>query len=461
MTKINYEQFIEIIGKYRIFDKLTLKALYEEFGEEVIDQYFEEYYQSLSEEEVPSFIEKYSVYFEKILSNNIEKDYSNYDSVSTIGLMIASSLKYPIMTAEMEKEQGYVLEEATEKLIIAKNINDGFILYPKIELEKIFLSVKNKKDLEGISRIKKLPYILNDDLILKDEISIIKKFLSASSNDILTFEELKQQFPELCFDDVLPVENLSSQLDLLEKYIIAKFNFYNRNLRLVLYVAKKGSNILSFEDKIQDGCLGLIKAINYYKVSMGTRFSTYATNWIRQSAMRGVSNDGYLIRVPVHFRERMKKYHNFVNEYVTKYGNEPSLSVCIKELNLTEEQIIEIQKVSQDVLSLDVPIASLEDGDDFINLIRDESTNIEDDYLSKELIEFVKLEIASIRSPRDRKIMLDRWALNSEEVEYTLEEIGKKFSITRERVRQIERREARKIGYKLKSKGLVKANLPR
>jgi len=457
MNKISYNQFIEIIGKYRIFDRLTLKALYEEFGEEVINKYFDEYYQSLNEEEASSFMEKYSVYFEKLFSGNLEKDYSSYDSVSTIGLMIASSLKYPIMTADMEKEQGYILEEAEKKLVIAKNINEDFILYPDLKLEKIFLSVKTKEHLELISKIKKLPYLLCDELVLKNDIEKIKKFLKVSSNSILTLDELKKEFPELCFDNITPVEDLKEQLELLEKYIIAKFNFYNRNLRLVLSITKRGSTELSFEDKIQEGCLGLIKAINNYKVSSGYRFSTYATNWIKQSAIRAVSNDGYLIRIPVHFRERIKKYRDFVNKYMVEHGGEPSLQVCAEELNLTEEQIVKVQMIFHDnIVSLDTPLASMEDGSDFIHFIEDETVNIEDDYFTNELIDFVNAEIDAIPSVRDRKILRDRWGLNEEKMIYTLEEIGKHFSITRERVRQVEKREKRKIHCKLKKAGYVR-----
>lgn len=258
----------------------------------------------------------------------------------------------------------------------------------------------------------------------------------------------------MCFDNVIPIEDIAKQLNLLERYITAKFNFYNRNLRLVLYIAKRGGNVLAFEDKIQEGCLGLIKAINYYKVSMGTRFSTYATNWIRQSSMRSVSNDGYIIRIPVHFREKIKKYNNFISTYLVNYGVEPTIEVCANELNLTKEQIIEIQKVSQDVVSLDVSVSTVEDGEDIVNFISDDTANVEENYLSKELIDFIRTEIESL-SYRDKTVMLDRWGLNDDEIVYTLEEIGQKFSITRERVRQIEKREARKMRYKLRKNGFI------
>lgn len=164
MIKINYDEFVEIIGKYKYsFDRFTLIALYEQFGEEVIDKYFDKYYQSLNEEEISDFIDTYSAYFEKIFSDKTEYEKVDSDSVNTLTLMINSSFKYPIMSAEMEKEQGYVLEEAAENLVIAKNINEKFILYPDLDLPKIFLSLKTNDDLEYLNRIKKLPYVLKDE----------------------------------------------------------------------------------------------------------------------------------------------------------------------------------------------------------------------------------------------------------------------------------------------------------
>lgn len=460
MTKLNYNQFIELINKYEKFDAKTLKAMYEEFGKNKINGYFEEYCQSLEIDKVGAFIKKYSAYFEQQnedLDNNVLSD----DEIGNIvGMLVNSATQFSLMNTEFERQQGYILEDTKKKLTIVRNIDNESILYPTLEIEKILVSVKSKEDLDSIAMIKKLPYKLGDESILKNDINTIKKFLKLSSNNICTIEQLKSEFPELKFNNIGPIDDLVNQLDLLNKYIFAKFNFYNRNLRLVISVAKKNTSpLLPMEDKIQEGNIGLIKAINRYSASTGYKFSTYAIWWIRQSINRAIAMKAEIIRKPVYLFDNIRKYNTFVQKYNALSGCDPSIEECCLELGMKEYEVRAVQCASLDLISLNAPIKGVvDDSDEIINFIFDSNMSVEDNFISNDFFDCVLKEIDIICNEREKDILLNRLGLNNEKVIYTLQEIADRLGVTRERVRQIEAKSKRKLISNLKRKGLVDSN---
>ena len=457
MTNINYTQFREILDKYNTFNEKILRTLYSEFGKKKIDEFFETYYQSLTEEEVPIFLQKYSVYFDSktIEDEDFETDYVDIGSV--IALMLNDIQRYSLMSSEMELEQGKYLEQGTNELTILKDINNPLILYPALNLEKIFLSVKSNESIDKLSKVRRLAFTLGDDSIFKDEDQIgdMKKFIKLSTQKIMTIDELKEAFPNLNFDGVKKVKNINSQLDLLEKYVIAKFNFYKRNLRLVFSIAKRYQSLgISFEDRIQEGNIGLIKSINKFQSSKQYRFSTYATWWIRQNINRSIAETEFIIRKPVYLYEKIAKYERFVRDYVVATGVEPTVQECMESLKFTEKEVLDIQVSGLNVASLNVAIGEDEDIT-LIDFIQD-GVNLEQDVISSSICQTILDCIDSMPSERDRNIVKYRLGLHEDfegEV-FTLEQIGKIYGITRERVRQIESKGMRRLRTKLTKLGI-------
>lgn len=461
MTKVNYEQFIEILSKYENFNYKVLKAMYDEFGKDKVDEYFDKYYQSLEESEILGFLKKYSVYFKQKTSEYDDFiDSNDFEVNSVVDMMMRNAAKFSVMSSKFEYEQGLIIEQARKKLNIIKKNIDEYKLYPSLNIEKILLSVKTIEDLDTIKKITKIPYILEDDSVLKNDIMIVKKYLKSCyiKNRILNLYELKKEFSDLSFSGVRGIKKLDDQIELLVKYLFAQYNFYNRNLRLVLFFAKKGGSQLSFEDKIQEGNIGLIKAISKFEVSKGHRFSTYASWWIKQNINRSIANNGYMIRKPAYLHENIKNYELFVQEFELTNGVKPTLQECANALNISIDEVDKLTQYSQDVLCLDSPVSDLGDDVCMIDFIKDDSVLIEDDYISNEVSSNIISLIDNCLSEREKNIFLLRAGFNSKEKCYTLKEIADMEKVSRERIRQIDKTARKKLALVLKIKKLVPYN---
>ena len=217
------------------------------------------------------------------------------------------------------------------------------------------------------------------------------------------------------------------------------------NLRLVVSVAKKYSNIgINFEDLLQEGNLGLIKAVDKYDITKGFKFSTYATWWIRQAITRAISDYSRIIRVPVHANEKINAMKKFEKKFNSEHGRNPSYKEISEALGYTEEKIKEYKKAVQEVLSLDSPIGVEKDLDSTLMDFLADDTNVEE--LTIKTMSYEKLQeiIETKLTERESKVIILRFGLVDGR-QWTLEEVGEVFQITRERIRQIEAKALRKL----------------
>lgn len=355
--------------------------------------------------------------------------------------------------AEFQKKLGELLELAKDRknVLEYQEISDYFkdmqLLPDQFEAILDFLE-KNNIDVLRLQDN-------DDDIILDDDDDVeVEKIDLSVPDGISTEDPVRMYLKEIGKVPLLTAEEeieLAKRMELGDQE--AKKRLAEANLRLVVSIAKRyvGRGML-FLDLIQEGNLGLIKAVEKFDYRKGYKFSTYATWWIRQAITRAIADQARTIRIPVHMVETINKLIRVSRQLLQELGREPTPEEIAAEMDMPVERVREILKISQEPVSLETPIGEEEDSH-LGDFIQDDNVPVPADAATFTLLKEQLEEVLGTLTEREQKVLILRFGLEDGRAR-TLEEVGKEFNVTRERIRQIEAKALRKLRHPSRSRKL-------
>jgi len=401
-----------------------------------------------------------------------ENTQARFDEKLTVLLAVAKKKKNVLEYQEIVDyfSDATLGEEQFDKIIEVLEQNNVDILRitedDEVDAEEIVLSEEDEVDVENID------LSVPDGISIEDPVRMYLKEIGKvpllSAEDEIEFA-LKMEAGAVAQEKIAILEKRIGNVDEAEEAEIreeikslkeeleagdeAKKRLAEANLRLVVSIAKRyvGRGML-FLDLIQEGNLGLIKAVEKFDHRKGFKFSTYATWWIRQAITRAIADQARTIRIPVHMVETINKLIRVSRQLLQELGREPTPEEIAEEMKLPVERVREILKISQEPVSLETPIGEEEDSH-LGDFIQDDNVPVPADAAAFTLLKEQLVEVLSTLTEREQKVLRLRFGLDDGRAR-TLEEVGKEFNVTRERIRQIEAKALRKLRHPSRSRKL-------
>ena len=355
-----------------------------------------------------------------------------YDSLEALSIDISNDEDILPDLADEEPAAEEIAEVEEEELVDPNSLVNSFSIDDPVRMY--------------LKEIGKVP------LLNPDEEIVLAQAMSAGNEAKAKLDELEERRRNGETPDITPEEEAQLR-KVYKKGESSKQKLAEANLRLVVSIAKRyvGRGML-FLDLIQEGNLGLIKAVEKFDYTKGYKFSTYATWWIRQAITRAIADQARTIRIPVHMVETINKVIRVSRQLLQELGHDPSPTEMAAEMGMPVEKVREILKIAQEPVSLETPIGEEEDSH-LGDFIPDEGASEPSEAASFTLLKEQLMDVLSTLTPREEKVLKLRFGIEDGRTR-TLEEVGKEFNVTRERIRQIEAKALRKLRHPSRSKKL-------
>ena len=456
----NVEENIQnYLSKCQNFTEKEFNEACNQYGKKNVEVYINKLYRNTPKEEADDFLNKYHVFLEE--HEIQEEDVASLEKELFQELSTSSFLKYYLNLIKCKK---VLTPEEEQKLFERLNYlkgNTKFLkiidfLELKIEFASIFTSIEDERQIKSLTKLYKAKYVAADhddyEHLVNNEKDrqMISKYLKLYEKyqRPLTEEEITKPFPELDFkhSKKVKVSAYDNEIDKLIEILYTIKRIEYANLKLVVSIAKHKKEQLPIEDLIQEGNLGLRKAIMKFDSTMGYKLSTYATWWIKQAMNRAIASQKDGIRKPYHIEESLRVYRIRYGFEMQRLGRNPTTDEMAAALNISKEKCEDLEKLVQEPLSLDVTYGEEEDRT-LLDMHPSEAfgyiESIDRTMNLKALQSSIK-DVLETLTPKEADVIIKRFGLNDGRC-LTLEEVGAQYHVTRERIRQIEAKALRKM----------------